>query len=184
MFGRICEKFPRASFRIDPLPLPVTGSRAGGNMKNLVALIVGIALPVFAEEEIIIKAYVDGPSELVVTTNGFQWRNGMHAKPGRLAGRNEATYINDAAWYPQWTKQAEDRGADTSDVFPWAISTLDLDFELLAIGDTPEATTIEPRTAPTTSFAKGCLIINIPDPEPAARWYIFGLVNRAGETQK
>ncbi|MFH0878678.1 MAG: hypothetical protein V2A34_03100 [Lentisphaerota bacterium] len=146
---------------------------------GVAVLLMSQTLPVWAQEEIIVKAYVDGPSELVITTNGFQWKNGMNAKPGRLDGRTEDTYINGKVWTPQWTKQTEDRGADTSQVFPWKIESPDLDFELLAIGDSPDVTTIEPRTAPTISYTQGAMIINIPDPEPAAKWYVFALIHRS-----
>jgi hypothetical protein len=129
-----------------------------------------------AQDEIIIKARVDGPSELIVSTNGFQWKNGVHAKPGRHEGRNEPTYINEIAWIPLWKHQDKDRGIDTSDMLEWPLTSLEMDFELLAIGQTPDASSVEPRTAPTMSYGAGTLIINIPDPEPGSRWYVFALV--------
>lgn len=131
----------------------------------------------FSREEVIVKALVDGPSEFIVTTNGFQWKNGMNAKPGKHEGRNEPTYIHATSWYPVWGAGSGERGTDTSDVFPWPVKSSRFDFELLAIGDTPNATTVEPRTSPTISYGvDGSMIISIPDPESGSKWYIFAVI--------
>jgi len=142
-----------------------------------VALWGTLVTAAFSREEVIIKVLVDGPSELIVTTNGFQWKNGMNAKPGRHESRNEPTYINETAWYPDWGANDNERGVGTSDVCPWPIKSSQFDFELLAIGDTPDATTVEPRTSPTTSYgADGSMIVSIPDPEPGSKWYVFVVI--------
>ena len=151
-------------------------------MLTLLASIVATTSPVAqASEEIIIKALVDGPSDLIITTNGFQWRNGANAKVGRHEGQNQPTYINDHAWYPKWEKDQEERGVDSSDTFIFPVKALNLDFELLAVGDHPDAQTIEPRTAPTVTYGQNSIIISIPDPEASSRWYVFALVGRTAE---
>lgn len=137
----------------------------------------------WARAEIIVRALVDGPSELIVTTNGFHWKNGMNAKPGRHEGRNEPTYINDKAWYPKWAKANEERGTDKSETYSFPLATLEMEFELLAVGDTKDVTTIEPRTQPTMSHGEGKLVISIPDPEPGSKWYVFSLTGVVPEAK-
>lgn len=149
---------------------------------SLASLLVTAVVAAEAPREVIVKARVDAASELVVTTNGFRWKNGMYAKPGRHDGRNEPTYINDVPWLPKWTKPAEERGVDTSDEFPFHFENLDLDFELLAVGDSANATNVEVRSAPTISQGANSLIINIPDPEWGSKWYIFALTQRTAPT--
>lgn len=135
-----------------------------------------------APTEIIIKALIDGSTELHVTTNGLQWKTGDWAKPGRHGKRNEPTHVNEQQWYPKWGKPNEEYGADASDVFPLAIPHLNLDFELLAIGSSASATNMEVRSAPTTSYGANSYIVNIPDPELGSRWYIFALTPRPAAT--
>lgn len=132
--------------------------------------------------EIIIKALIDGSTELHVTTNGLQWKTGDWAKPGRHGKKNEPTHVNQQRWFPKWTKPDEEYGADISDVFPFPVPTLNLDFELLAIGSSAFATNMEVRSAPTTSFGADSFIINFPDPELGSRWYIFALIPRPAAT--
>jgi hypothetical protein len=126
-----------------------------------------------SEEVLVVKARVDGPSDLILTTNGIYWVNGANAKPGRHEGRNDPTYINETPWIPQWGEQEKDRGVDRSTEYPFQIETLDLAVELLAVGQTPEATTVEPRTPIAVTPGADSLIISIPDPESGSRWYIL-----------
>lgn len=150
----------------------------------LASFVVTAVVAAEAPREVIVKARVDAASELVVTTNGFRWKNGMYAKPGRHDGRNEPTYINDVPWMPKWTKPAEERGVDTSDEFPFRWDHLDLDFELLAVGDSANATNVEVRSAPTISQGAHSLNINIPDPEWGSKWYVFALTPRSAPTNR
>ena len=149
---------------------------------SLTSLVVTTVLAAEAPREVIVKARVDAASELVVTTNGFRWKNGMYAKPGRHEGRNDPTYIDGVPWMPKWTKPAEERGVDTSDEFPFHFDSLDLDFELLAVGDSANATNVEVRSAPTFSQGANSLNINIPDPEWGSKWYVFALTQRTAPT--
>lgn len=151
-------------------------------LASLASFVVTAVVAAEAPREVIVKARVDAASELVVTTNGFRWKNGMYAKPGRHDGRNEPTFINDVPWMPKWTKPAEERGVDTSDEFPFRFDSLDLDFELLAVGDSANATNVEVRSAPTFSQGANSLNINIPDPEWGSKWYIFALTQRTPVT--
>lgn len=142
----------------------------------LLALLLGAGPMVRAEEDItIIAALVDGPSQFIVTTNGFHWKNGINAKPGRHEGQNEPTYINATPWIPKWNNPDE-RGPGESDEYPWQGKPARMTFELLAVGDSPEVDSIEPRTPPTVSRTDGTLVINIPDPESGSKWYVFALV--------
>ena len=125
--------------------------------------------------EILIQAYVDGITELHVTTTGIYWVNGMYAKPGRHDG-NWPTFINGQQWFPQWQKPNAARGVDWSAPFPIKVQTLDLDLELIAVGTERDAPGIEPRSPITVARHDEELIVTIPDPEFGPRWYTFALV--------
>ena len=148
----------------------------------LVTAAIALAQQPQAPKEVIIKALVDGTSELVVTTNGLHWKTGIWAKPGRHGGKSEPTYVNDEKWFPKWQKPREEYGEDTSDEFPIHFESVNLDFELLAIGTSPNATNIEVRSAPTTSYGANSFNVNIPDPELGSRWYVFALTERPAAT--
>ncbi len=154
-------------------------------LASLLVLVAGagvrIALAGESPREVIVKARIDGASELIITTNGLRWKNGMYAKPGRHEGRQDPTYVNGTPWMPKWEKPGEERGVDTSDLFPLKFATLDLDFELLAVGDSASATNIEVRSSPTLSTGSGSFIVNIPDPEWGSKWYVFALTERTPE---
>src|ERR1039457_5559764 len=92
-----------------------------------------------ATNQITILAFIDGPSDLYVTKQGMYWFNGINAKPGRLDGRNEPTYVNGTAWFPKWGKQQQDRGIDKSDIYSIKLESLELDFTLLAVGTNTDA---------------------------------------------
>lgn len=85
--------------------------------------------------EFIIEALVDDTSELWIYPDKIQWHNFRDAKPGRQGGRNEATYIHGNAWTPTWQKQDEDAGPDQSGFYAFSCGTIELDAELLAVGE-------------------------------------------------
>ncbi|HEX5176339.1 MAG TPA: hypothetical protein VFV83_04875 [Chthoniobacteraceae bacterium] len=121
--------------------------------------------------EIVIEAFVDGPSTLRFTRSGFYWQNGPNAKPGRLGGRNEPTYVNGKEWMPKWRKPGSDRGRDSSEPFAWSIGQTDLQFHVESIGTERGEIGIEKRKEIEGKRQKGEFWITIPDPEPGARWY-------------
>jgi len=127
-----------------------------------------------------IEALIDGPSELRVTASGIYWINTRNAKPGRHDRRDEPTYVNDKPWKPAWKKPGEERGEDTSDPYPLKLDPGHLQFELLAVGDTHDATGIQKRSPITVKKAGAELSILIPDPERGSKWYRFALIEYKG----
>jgi hypothetical protein len=126
--------------------------------------------------EIQIIALIDGITELHVTKTGLFWVNGMYAKPGMHEPGNFPTYINGQPWIPRWHKPGTRRGVDTCDPFALPVPSLDLDLELIAVGEKPDAKGIEPRSPITVSRNGDELIVTIPEPEWGSRWYNFALV--------
>jgi hypothetical protein len=126
--------------------------------------------------EIQITALIDAITELHVSKDGIYWVNGEGAKPGLWEPNNFPTLVNGQRWYPHWHKPAKRRGYDRCDAFQMAIPSLDLDLELIAVGEKPDGKEIEPRSPITLSHDNGELIVTIPDPEWGARWYTFVLV--------
>ena len=136
-------------------------------------LFFGAALACHAQHspyEIVIEAYIDGPSTLRFTRNGFYWQNGANAKPGRM-GKSQPTYINGKPWTPKWRKDGSDRGEDTSNNYPWNIPSVELTCELISVTEQRGKTDIEKRTPIETKRENGEYCLRIPDPEPGARWY-------------
>lgn len=129
-------------------------------------------------EELKIQAYVDGPSTLHVTPTSLYWVNGDNAKPGRQDGQNYPTYVNGEEWLPQWRNGREARGSDQSAPFPVKLGTVDLDFELVAVGDRREDTGIHERTPVNFRKDRSEYRVLIPDPENGAQWYTFVLRKR------
>jgi len=126
--------------------------------------------------EIQIIALVDGITELHVTRTGMYWVNGMYAKPGQHDLQNVPTYVNGKAWFPKWHKPEFHYGMDRCDPLAIAVPSLDLALELIAVGEKPDASDIEPRSPISLNLAGDELIITIPDPEYGSRWYHFALV--------
>lgn len=145
----------------------------------LLFLFLGAVLACHAQQnvnpryEVTIEAYVDGGSSLRFNKSEFYWHNGSAAKPGRHDAHSEATYVNGKEWMPKWRKNNQDRGEDTSDLYPWAHDSLDFSFELLAVTTERGQTGIEQRTPVEVRREGGEFAIHIPDPEPGARWYKF-----------
>lgn len=125
--------------------------------------------------EILIEAYVDGPSALHVTPEGIQWENGENAKPGKHEFHNFPTYVNGKAWVPEWTKPDEPRGSDRSEWYPLPVGPMNLELELLAVGEKRGGTEIEERSPISMRMQEGELLVVIPDPEGGPRWYRFVL---------
>ena len=149
-------------------------------MKTLaVALIATIVCPSFGavEEpdtvpvELIVEAFIDGPSHLHLTPRGVYWVNGWAAKPGRLDANNFPTYVNGRPWTPRWGKNGDDRGEDRSDVFPIAVPSVDYNLEVLAISESQGTTEKENRTLPRLCRRNGELCVDVLDPELGGRWY-------------
>ena len=50
-----------------------------------------------------VKAFIDGESQLIISTNGIIWYNsGWTSVPGRWNYANIPTTINNSSWYPSW----------------------------------------------------------------------------------
>jgi hypothetical protein len=59
-----------------------------------------------------IRAYVDGLSNLVITGNSVYWHHLVHVVPGREGASNEPTYVNGTAWLPIWPDLTNEDNAD------------------------------------------------------------------------
>lgn len=125
--------------------------------------------------ELVIEAFVDGPSTLHITQTGIYWTNGWAAKPGRISAQNLPTYINTKEWTPKWIKDGDDRGEDRSDTYKMNLPYSEYQFEILAIADQKGSSRKQKRTPPILVRRNGELCIDIPDPEPGAKWYRFRL---------
>ena len=125
--------------------------------------------------EIVVEAFVDGPSTLHITQTGIYWTNGSAAKPGRFGAKNYPTYVNRKEWIPQWTKNGDDRGEDRSDTYKIKLPFSEYHFEILAISDQKDGSRKHKRTLPHLERRSGELCVDIPDPEPGAKWYRFRL---------
>jgi len=56
------------------------------------------------QRAIVVRAYIDGKSDLVFMNNFVSWFNEEGDVPGKWAGSNQPTIIDGAAWYPNgWT---------------------------------------------------------------------------------
>lgn len=142
----------------------------------ITAVGLGLAKPAPAQTtqspyELTVEAFVDGPSSLHFTRTGFYWRNSRNAKPGRLGGKDEPTYINSRQWMPKWRKPRDDRGDDKSEPYAWNIPTVDLQVELVSVTDERGKTGIEKREPLEMKREGNEFVVQIPDPEPGARWY-------------
>ena len=149
-------------------------SERTNDLKALLAILVAASCTVRAQQpsryEITLEAFVDGPSTLRFTRTGFWWQNGPNAKPGRLGGKNEPTYVNGKPWIPKW-RNGSDRGGDRSDSYSWSISSTDLEYSVQSISVQRGEFEIEERKPIEGKRQGGEFWITIPDPEPGARWY-------------
>lgn len=125
--------------------------------------------------EIVVEALVDGPSTLHIIQTGIYWTNGFAAKPGRFGAKNYPTYINSKEWTPRWAKDGDDRGEDRSDTYKMKLPFSEYQFEILAICDQKGGSSKQKRTQPSLERRNGELCVDIPDPEPGAKWYRFRL---------
>jgi len=116
-----------------------------------------------------------GPSELRVTKAGIYWINGGNAKPGKHDRQKEPTYVNGQPWQPEWKDGGKERGTDTSEVHAIALEPAKLQLQLIAVGDTRDASGIEKRDAIKVKLAGEELSVVIPDSQFGARWYKFVL---------
>jgi hypothetical protein len=133
---------------------------------------------VFAPKELIIEAFIDGPSSFHLRREGFYWRNGNASKPGKWGGRDEPTFINGKAWKPRWRKSKKGGGPDSTEMERMAFGTIDVEFELLAVTKEKGDSGMETRTPVGTKRDGNEFVVTIPDPEPEARWYTFVLRKR------
>jgi hypothetical protein len=138
-------------------------------------LIAITGLTAWADDQVTIEALVDGPSALHVRQGNIYWVNGNNAKPGRSDLLDEPTYVNGQPWKPHWKNNKAARGADKSQPFQIQLDSIELEFELLAVGAQRGGTEIEKRTPVTASKEGGEFVVVIPDPESGARWYKFVL---------
>lgn len=133
-------------------------------------------------DELKVQAYIDGPSTLHVGPNSIYWVNGDNAKPGRQNGENFPTYVNGEEWLPRWRDGGNARGSDRSAPFPVKLGTVDLEFELIAVGDRREDTGINERTPVNFRKDRSEFRVLIPDPENGAQWYTFALRKRDSDS--
>jgi hypothetical protein len=149
-------------------------------MKAFLTVAVGIGFFVFAygqqvavtnPKEITVVAYIDGPSTLHLSLKGLYWTNGVNAKPGRHEAENYPTYIDTKPWMPKWGKDGDDRGSDTSDVYPLALSSVDYELEVAGISDKKNSSKVDRRTMPSSERKDREFLVHIPDPEVGAKWY-------------
>ena len=133
--------------------------------------------PAAKVDELVIQAFIDGDSTLHVQKDKIWWKSGRAARPGRWSSPEQPTYVNGEAWMPTWP-DAKRNGGGESSALPVSLSTLELDFQVLAISSDRGADEIEKRTPPKTSLQGNRLDISIPDPENGAKWYKFVLRKR------
>jgi hypothetical protein len=50
----------------------------------------------------LVRADIDGHSNLILSGQSAQWYNFDYAVPGRHMGKNNPTIINGTKWYPKW----------------------------------------------------------------------------------
>ena len=127
--------------------------------------------------ELIVEAYVDGPSTLHLTSEGVYWTNGNNYKPGRWGHVNEPTYINNVAWKPIWTNTKE-TGPDKSELYPIKWGTVDVNYRLISVRQERGQTGRDKRSPVTAKHDGAEFIVIIPDPESGPRWYKFALHKR------
>jgi hypothetical protein len=81
-------------------------------------------LPGTAITSLRVRSRIDGPSQLILSPEGIRWYHwDWTAVPGRHEGRNDPTYLNDVAWYPDWPQFGENRNIQ-------AYSSYNTDFNL------------------------------------------------------
>ncbi len=127
--------------------------------------------------EIVIDAFVDGPSTLHLTPEGVYWTNGNNKKPGRWGGTDFPTYVNGAEWKPAWSNPKES-GPDKSGLYAIKLGTVDVNYNLISVRQERGQNGKDKRT-PITAKKEGAeFIVIIPDPESGPRWYKFALRKR------
>lgn len=122
-------------------------------------------------EQFFVEALVDGDSELCVTPIGIYWRSLGVAKPGRHGGRNEPTFVNGQAWMPQWGQANQERGRDETALLPLAVGDLDLEFEVMAVGQNRGDRGILARSPVGSRREENKLVVTIPDKNIGSVWY-------------
>jgi hypothetical protein len=127
--------------------------------------------------ELVIEAYIDGPSTLHLTESGVYWTNGNSFKPGKWNHANEPTYINGVAWMPVWGNNKE-TGQDKSEPYVLKWGSVDVNYRLIAVAEVRGENNLD-RHLPITAKRDGVeFTVLIPDPEPGPRWYTFSLSKR------
>jgi hypothetical protein len=87
--------------------------------------------------DLLVRAYVDGRSELLLSRAGMRWHHVSGAAPGRWRGANEPTFVNGNAWTPAWPAEGENRDCGcASDVAP----------NVAPLGFKPQTVTMKPIT--------------------------------------
>jgi hypothetical protein len=118
----------------------------------------------------IIEALVDDFSDLWLRRNGILWKNvTSYAKPGQVDGRDEPTWINGTAWYPTWD-DSDETGIDLSAVWPRPLRPGYYKAELLAVGTSRSADSIERGSIETVSLP-GSFVIRFIDLDKGPRWF-------------
>jgi len=54
------------------------------------------------DASLLVRAYVDGRSRLVLRGSSVRWRHMDWSAPGRWRGADEPTTLNDTLWVPAW----------------------------------------------------------------------------------
>lgn len=125
---------------------------------------------------LIVEVLIDGPSELRVQKESLYWINELNAKPGHHSGKKEPTYLNGAAWLPEWGDPGS-RGTDKSKPYPLPVR-LDqgrLDFKLISVSTKRGDTGIETRDPIKARGVGSDYSVLIPDKQSGAKWYKFAI---------
>lgn len=119
----------------------------------------------------VVEALIDGSSTLHVTPGGIYWKSHGVSKAGRHGGRNEPTYVDGAAWRPQWQNPAE-RGHDRSDPFPLRVGTVaNLQVELIGCSDRRGEQRVNKRDPIRAQVVDNEFVVTIPDNQGGSQWY-------------
>lgn len=136
------------------------------------------------QKGITIEALIDDTSELWIYPHRMIWHNLRDAKPGRIGGRKEPTWINGQAWIPTWYESDIDGGPDMSEPFALDIGTLDLTAELVAVGENRAETRIDRDAEVRTYKRDGAFVIRFEDVLAGPAWFRVRLSRQRGQTEK
>ncbi|MFC1760997.1 LamG domain-containing protein [Planctomycetota bacterium] len=155
---QIKEMVPVVPYDMGAKPIPVAAPQVVARRVNPTS------------DVMIIEALVDDFSDLWLRHNGILWKNvTAFAKPGQVEGRDEPTWVNGTAWYPTWDG-SEERGIDLTEVWRRPMRPGTYQAELLAVGESRSADTIERGSIETVSLP-GSFIIRFIDQNKGPRWF-------------